>query len=308
MEYIKPVYEIDVDKQEVKNYIENNIEDTEEFEKFLKEVERDIKFKLTNKDSELKKDIDDLLKDDFVYIKNMDMYYNSKFNVLIENLKKYNPKSKTISNFKFGNNNPRLTNKEEIKYFAKNEYFRKNVFFKYIDFENIKTCSLIENMGIYETFVEGMELKESKDFELIFKFLENGIIPKGLNKEEELIYLEVMDMIEEFDIDMETIEDFIYKFSTNKQIFGSKNIELIDTSKDVSNKGRVYFNRDLDMIITISYNGKTYQNDFELRTKLNDREKNYFKNNIEENIDLFADNILIPVHDLKKAGIPPILS
>lgn len=304
MEYIKPVYEIDVDKQEVKNYIENNIEDTEEFEKFLKEVERDIKFKLTNKDSELKKDIDDLLKDDFVYIKNMDMYYNSKFNVLIENLKKYNPKSKTISNFKFGNNNPRLTNKEEIKYFAKNEYFRKNVFFKYIDFENIKTCSLIENMGIYETFVEGMELKESKDFELIFKFLENGIIPKGLNKEEELIYLEVMDMIEEFDIDMETIEDFIYKFSTNKQIFGSKNIELIDTSKDVSNKGRVYFNRDLDMIITISYNGKTYQNDFELRTKLNDREKNYFKNNIEENIDLFADNILIPVHDLKKAGIP----
>ena len=66
MEYIKPVYEIDVDKQEVKNYIENNIEDTEEFEKFLKEVERDIKFKLTNKDSELKKDIDDLLKDDSI--------------------------------------------------------------------------------------------------------------------------------------------------------------------------------------------------------------------------------------------------
>lgn len=296
MEYIKPFYEVNLDKAEVKNYIENNIEDTEEFKKLLKEIESDIKFKLTNKDSELKKEIDNLLKDDFVYIKNMNMYYNSKFNILIGDLKNYNPRSSDIKGSKFGSNSCRLMNKEEVDYFSESEFFKKNVLLKYIESSNIEIWNLPKLKDGKKNIVKQINIENS---ELIFRFLENGIIPKGLTQEEEIEYLEIMEMYENGSYNFYIMD---IAFNMFNPIFNSKYIEL-NIEANSTDIEKIYFDKNLDSIVTISFKNNIYLKKFELKNKLNDREKNYFLKNIIDIYDLFIDSINVLVYDLKKSNI-----
>lgn len=304
MEYIKPVYEIDVDKQEVKNYIENNIEDTEEFEKFLKQVESDIKFKLTNKDSELKKEIDNLLKDDFVYIKNMDMYYNSKFNILVEDFKNYNPKSSNIKDSKFGSNSCRLMDKKELNYFAKDNFFKEKVILKEFRYSNIKSCSLRIKTQKGKRIVKQIDFKDGN---LMILFLERELVPKGLTTECEKNYLKLLELFEccnEIEVESKLVELIKKYWNKFKNIFENKNIELIDNKRNQQLKEKIYFNKELQSIIAIDVDAKTYLRKYSFREDLLLQEKKYFEDNIDEIIDLLGNNILIPVYDLKKADIP----
>ena len=124
MEYIKEIDEINFSKQEVKDYVENNIEETEALEVFLKDVESDIKFTLNNRDSSLKNEIDNLLSKDFIYIKNKDVLFNVKLGILMPNLNTYefNNIGNNENNFKFGEYFGKLINinKEEIEHIYNN--------------------------------------------------------------------------------------------------------------------------------------------------------------------------------------------
>ena len=306
MEYIKPVYEIDVDKQEVKDYIENNIEDTEEFEKFLKQVESDIKFKLTNKDSELKKEIDNLLKNDFVYIKSIDMYYNSRFNILIEDFKGYNPKSSNIRDSKFVSNSCRLMNKEELNYFAKDNLFKEKVILKQFKYSNIKSCSLCIKTQKGKRVVKKIDFKDGN---LMILFLERELIPKGLTTENEKNYVKLMELFKacnEVEVENKLIELIKKYWNKFKNIFENKNIELIDNKRNQQLKEKIYFNKELQSIIAIEVDAKTYLRKYSFRRELTLEEKNYFQDNTDEIIDLLGNNILIPVYDLKKSDISPM--
>ncbi|ETI96606.1 MAG: hypothetical protein Q617_SPSC00043G0001, partial [Streptococcus sp. DORA_10] len=59
MEYIKPIYEVNTNNIEIESYIENNIEETQEFKQIVKNIENDIKSNLNNK-TKLRKEVDNL--------------------------------------------------------------------------------------------------------------------------------------------------------------------------------------------------------------------------------------------------------
>ena len=74
MEYIKPIYEVNTNNIEIESYIENNIEETQEFKQIVKNIENDIKSNLNNK-TKLRKEVDNLSNQKLIYIKNKDLFF-----------------------------------------------------------------------------------------------------------------------------------------------------------------------------------------------------------------------------------------
>ena len=68
MEYIKPIYEVNTNNIDIGSYVENNIEETQEFKQLLKNIENDIKSNLNNK-TKLRKEVDNLSNQKLIYIK-----------------------------------------------------------------------------------------------------------------------------------------------------------------------------------------------------------------------------------------------
>ena len=95
MDFTKAIKEISVSEREYKDFVKNNINDTHEIDEYLFRIKEDIEFKLFNEKSKLKIEIDELLKNNFVYIKNKDVYYCKDLNGLFPN----------FETFKFGKNN-----------------------------------------------------------------------------------------------------------------------------------------------------------------------------------------------------------
>ena len=93
MNCTKPVDEINLSEEEYKEFIENNIVIFKEFDECLSKIEEDIKFKLFDDNSKLKKEFDKLLKNNFVYIKNKDIYYCDELNGLFPNFETFEFKS-----------------------------------------------------------------------------------------------------------------------------------------------------------------------------------------------------------------------
>ena len=70
MDFTRAVKEVNVTEEEYKYFIKNNINYTDEINKYLLRVKEDIKFKLFNQNSKFKIELDKLLLNKFVYIKN----------------------------------------------------------------------------------------------------------------------------------------------------------------------------------------------------------------------------------------------
>lgn len=127
MNYTKPVDMINVSEEEYRDFIENNIVDFKEFRKCLTNIEKDIEFKLLDNTSELKKEFDKLLENNFVYIKNKDIYYCNELNGLFPNFETfkfgkchtYLPFDEARLKLKFNDYQGRLINKKEKNYIYK---------------------------------------------------------------------------------------------------------------------------------------------------------------------------------------------
>ena len=73
MDFTRGVKEVNVSEGEYKSFIENNITEFDDFNKYLLKVEESIEFKLFGEKSKLKIEFDNLLQKDFVYIKNEEL-------------------------------------------------------------------------------------------------------------------------------------------------------------------------------------------------------------------------------------------
>ena len=98
MDFTKAITEINVSEGEYKDFVKNNINDTEEIEEYLLRIKEDIKFKLFDEKSKFKIEIDELLENSFVYIKNKDVYYCKDLNGLFPNFKTFQFGKSSTSN------------------------------------------------------------------------------------------------------------------------------------------------------------------------------------------------------------------
>lgn len=300
MEYIKAIDEINFNSEEVRNYIENNIEESEVLELFLKDIESDIKFKLENEQSKLRKEIDGLLRNDYIYIKNKDVFFNTQLNILMPNLETYK-NGNIINNLKFGKYNGRLINKLESKSIYNNP-LQRNLLKEYLTldieiFSNLKSDICNEMPVIMKD--DGRYFSDK-----IFIFLENKLMPFELATDEDyLFYLEDIGRYDKWEYwekvnfirDMEAIIDNVG--------------DLFDKRYICIDENKLYFNTELNSLILLSKENKKYINQFKFR-KLNNKENKYFCNEIlnTKDCDFLKENILynIPVYDelkLSNTGI-----
>ncbi|WP_270771116.1 hypothetical protein [Intestinibacter bartlettii] len=215
MDFTKAIKEISVSEDEYKDFIENNITEFNEFNKSLLKIENDINFKLFNKSSKLKIEFKQLLQEDFVYIKNKDIYYCKDLNGIFPDFYSFNFSSfKTSADFniklfenKFSGYTGRLINLEEAKYLYEHEIVsilsntpEKNRL-SYFDGNNYRICSnkggdnyLFGNFNYDSYNIPIYEIKKSKN--ILSIFIKEQFIPEGLSDESEKIYLEILSLYE----------------------------------------------------------------------------------------------------------------
>lgn len=307
MEYIKFVDEVILKKDEVKDYIKNNnIEDSEELRLLLKNIKEDIIYKLSNNQSKLKKEIDTLLKKDFVYIKNKDVYFCTKFSILIPNLKKIKLQN---NNFKFSEYNWRLIKKEEYDFLINS---REKIISKDLMINDrlpsnkekvdISACNIF--CTVSNKLLEKIKKTNLHNAEKILLFLEKGLIPDDLTISEKDIYLNLVKLIGQYNqYGIEQNYYFIVNELDKNYILLKKINNLFNKKYIKMNEKNVYFNTYLNKLISTSKNKKTYLGKFIFK-KLNSYEQKYFYNEIKNNEIPFEkeenQSSNIPVYDKLK--------
>lgn len=94
MNFTRAVEEVNISEEEYRVFIEQNIYDTYEIDEYLEKIAENIKFVICDKNSKFKMEVDNLLKNEFVYIKNKDVYYCNELDGLFPN----------FNTFSFGEN------------------------------------------------------------------------------------------------------------------------------------------------------------------------------------------------------------
>lgn len=214
MSFTKPVDAVNVSEEVYANFVENNIVNFKEFEEYLLKIENDIKFKLFDKNSKLKNEFDTLLKQDYIYIKNKDVYYWNKFNAISPNFNSIDEFGHCSSG-KFDSNslrlnfkgyNGRIINCEEVEYFWK--FLLKNKNFKlkprrltfcdanknYKWYEDGVVCDFLSCYSIESYHIPLYDLKIYPKNRKIYNFLEENLIPEGLSIDAEKKYLEILEL------------------------------------------------------------------------------------------------------------------
>ena len=213
MDFTKAIKEISISEDEYKGFVEKNATEFDEFNKYLLKIKDDIEFKLFNENSKLKIEFEKLLKEDFVHIKNKDVFYCKDLNAIFPNFYTFNfSKFKTSASFdiklfknKFSEYTGRLINLEEAKYLYKHAIVQilsnepHNNRLSYLDGCSYNICCGCSggnykfgnyNYDSYNIPIYAIEAIGNK----INIFIKENFIPKELSEESEKIYLEILNL------------------------------------------------------------------------------------------------------------------
>lgn len=255
MDFTKAVKEINVSEEEYKDFVENNITEFHEFNKYLLKVEESIEFKLFNKKSKLKIEFDKLLQEDFVYIKNKNVLYCKDLNAIFPDFHTFKfSKFKTSAYFdiklfknKFSEYTGRVINLEEAKYLYEHGIVEKlgddseSNRLSYFDGLNYKICCN-ENGGNYSFGRHNYDsynipvYKVDNIKEKIYIFIKENLIPDGLSEEVKKIYLEILKLYDkglividnDLSLNMKVLKSFFkkgLKYRYNDEILSLKNFK-----------------------------------------------------------------------------------
>lgn len=233
MNFTKAITEVSVSEGEYKDFVKNNINDTEEIEEYLLRIKEDIKFKLFNENSKLKIEIDKLLKNNFVYIKNKDIYYCKDLNGLFPNFEKfqfgkddtYYAFSEDSSKLNFNAYKGSYINEKEADYLykiwkkckdvnnkidAKDKDINKKLILMnlsmpitYYDYDTKgKKFSYITSNGYkynFDRYREGYSslvpvYRLENNKQALFTLIKENLMPQGLSIETEKIYSEILNL------------------------------------------------------------------------------------------------------------------
>ena len=233
MNFTKAITEVSVSEGEYKDFVKNNINDTEEIEEYLLRIKEDIKFKLFNENSKLKIEIDKLLKNNFVYIKNKDVYYCKDLNGLFPNFEKfqfgkddtYYAFSEDSSKLNFNAYKGSYINEKEADYLykiwkkckdvnnkidAKDKDINKKLILMnlsmpitYYDYDTKgKKFSYITSNGYkynFDRYREGYSslvpvYRLENNKQALFTLIKENLMPQGLSIETEKIYSEILNL------------------------------------------------------------------------------------------------------------------
>lgn len=255
MDFTRAVKEVNINEDEYKNFVENNITEFHDFNKYLLKVEESIEFKLFNKKSKLKIEFDKLLQKDFVYIKNEDVYYCNELNAIFPNFDTFIfSKFKTSGIFnaiyfkdKFSKYRGRLINLEEAKYLYKHGIVSKlsdnpkNNRLSYSDGFIYKICCNKEGsnyfFGYYDFDSYNIPIYKTEDIkEKIYIFIKENLIPDGLSEEVKKIYLEILKLYDkglividdDLSLNMKVLKSFFkkgLKYRYNDEILSLENFK-----------------------------------------------------------------------------------
>ena len=281
MDFTRAVKEVNVTEEEYKYFIKNNINYTDEINKYLLRVKEDIKFKLFNQNSKFKIELDKLLLNKFVYIKNKDIYYCKDLHGIFPNFQTFVfGKNNTYYSFRMEVSKLRFSgyqgvsiNEKEADYLYKKwsdsiklknklpiknlpmpiTYYNGNTKnWEYIDLDGKKNKFNIYVNG-YSSLIPIYRLEKNK--KLIFTLIKKDFIPEGLSIESEKIYLDILNLykqgvllLEDNLLDMNLLKNLFYngfEYESSNGILSKKNLERQVRSKKIEKENGVI---DIDLL------------------------------------------------------------
>ena len=302
MEYIKPIYEVNTNNIEIESYIENNIEETQEFKQIVKNIENDIKSNLNNK-TKLRKEVDNLSNQKLIYIKNKDLFFNKKYNILIPDTKVEDQGN----GFQLEGFNERVMTIDEFEFFKTNKIFRQKIISKYLNKMNIKLA--YDLYDVPDEFINYSNEFNLKNYEKIILLLVNIIIPSKLKKQNKKLFIELANLIDDYYAKESNTEEELYYIilRLEKQnnllnildnLLEEKYIRIDEPDKEI------YFNTDLEALILISKDNQSIKLDNFKFLSLEEKDIEYFCDEmINKNFTLFKRKIEIPVYEMNSKHI-----
>ena len=220
MDFTRAVEKVNISEEEYRVFIEQNIYDTYEIDEYLEKIAENIKFVICDKNSKFKMEVDNLLKNEFVYIKNKDVYYCNELDGLFPNFNTFsfgenhtfNSLNLDRSKLNFSEYKGRSIYENELDYIynrlknSKNNqskspisslstpitYYDKS--WKYINDSGKKRYFNGGYSEDYSTLMPIHKLQNNKN--KIFTLIEENLILEGLSEESEKTYKLLLDLYE----------------------------------------------------------------------------------------------------------------
>lgn len=275
MSFTKSIDVVNVSEEKCKKFIEENIVDFNEFDEVVSKISEDIKFNLFDDSSKLKIELDRILENNFVYIKNKDIYYCKELNGLFPNFSTFEfGKCTTDERFdkntlklEFSDYKGRLINKNESRYiyrYKNKKPLEEKFWCRYISYcdndlyfwNNANIQCSFNIISRYDSYhIPIYDLKNYSNN--ILNLIQENLIPEGLSSELEEIYLKILE-------------------------FYKNGIILIENDLEI----------DLDILKTLFYNGFEYKYKNEILNIKNLKNKLINQNNVILDFDLLKNDYL----------------